>query len=127
MSENKSNKWQRLTTYTCNGNAALNFVFPGSTAVQQPVPKPQPAAKTIVSQSSEWEYWIVAARRNDQFKIGEFLPRFNPEVGHSWNALIKKTVTKFSDGSIDSTNWTTDTTFEFNPGVDLVVSLEQRP
>lgn len=96
---------QRMSIHPCNGSPAQQFKTGNQTANSQP-------QKSVVSQRNDYEYYIMAYRRPNktQWMVGgEY------EVGHAWNAIIRRTVTNYSDGSINQTPWETFKTYAFNP------------
>jgi hypothetical protein len=107
---------QRLQVHACNNDSTAQSFNTGNNPIPQPVQKQAVQQKQIVKEYSEYEYWIVSRARKNQFlPVKPEVGRPNPEVGHAWNAIIKRKTYIYSDGSKSVTNWQADTIFEYNP------------
>jgi hypothetical protein len=105
---NNDSPYQNLQIHTCNGSPAQQFKT-GTQINTNPY-------VSITKQWTDWEYWIVSRKRKDQFNpIERTYGRKNPEVGHAWNAIVKRTYTTYSNGTTDWGSWKADTIFEYNP------------
>jgi hypothetical protein len=100
---------QTLQVHSCNGSPAQQFNTGGQSNSNQ-----QNNQKTIVNQWNDYEYWILSYRRGNKLKWKKDDSQFF-DVGHAWNAIIKKTNYRYSDGSTSDSGWNVYRTFAFNP------------
>jgi hypothetical protein len=81
--------------------------------------------KKVVKEWTDWEYWIVARKRDDLFKVMN--AQRQPLVGHAWNAIVKRTYKSYSDGTTDYSSWKVDTIMEYSPiEKEVPISLRVR-
>jgi hypothetical protein len=97
---------QTLQVHSCNGSAAQQFNTGGQSTQNQ---------KTITQEWSDYEYWMVV---DAEYRLQG---RQVPYIGHAWNAVIKKTTQKFSDGSYYEGPWNVIKTYSYNPSVNLTI------
>jgi hypothetical protein len=104
---NQSTQWSNLVIWDCNGSEAQKFDWGQN----------RPESKTnqikVINSYKEYEYWIMVIKDFDLHKL---------YIGHAWNVIIQRTVTKFSDGSTSYQNWETLSSYSYNPGKNLTFS-----
>ena len=92
------------------------FVPASQTTTTQPKsPSAQPSQKTVVKQYNEYEFWMLVDNKIDIWK---------KYPGHSLNAIVTRSVSKFSDGSSSSTQWNIYKTFSMNPNPGTYVNVD---